>query len=112
MRKIVKEAEFCEECGRIKKPEITEYFCDFCEEQIDNSISTNHNMLEITVFNKVLDFEPYDLTFCSWKCLLNKLKTIKCSSFITLPYLIYDQNHYKKGIMEKDFFDLFKPEGE
>ena len=112
MRKVVREAEFCKECGNVKNHEVREYFCDFCEEQIDTINSSEHNMLDITVFNKNVDIEPYDLFFCSWKCLLNKIKTLKCDSFISLPYLMYDHNHYRKGIMEKDFFDLFENKGE
>lgn len=109
MRKVVKEKEMCKHCGNVKHYEVSEHFCDFCDKQININNESKLSILDVTVFSKIRDDDidrTYDLSFCSWKCLISKVKTLKCDDFITLPYLYYGK--YEKGIMAEDFFDLLK----
>ena len=106
MLKVVKEREICECCGNTKNYEVEEYFCDFCNELIAVKDKSKYNMLDITIFCNDHNIEPYDLVFCSWKCLMKKLKTIKNDGFISLPNLIYVK--HEDGITAKDFFKLLK----
>lgn len=110
MRKVIKEAEFCKECGSVKNYEVIERFCDFCDEQIVTNDESKLGILDITIFSKIQkdddEDRTYDLSFCSWKCLISKIKTLKCDDFITLPFLYYGKQ--EDGVMAKDFFDLLK----
>ena len=110
MYKVVKNREFCECCGSIKHAEIREHFCDSCDRLIDTKDNSKYNMFDITVFSDTQGVKPYDLVFCSWKCLIKKLKTIENDGFITLPYLVY--RDLEEGMLAKDFFDLLKGDDE
>ena len=72
--------------------------CDNCQKQF------NEETLRFTVFHK--DIEAEDFQFCSWACVLEKLKETKTDSFISLPYLSFDAE--KEGQTPQDFFALFK----
>jgi len=108
--KIVKPRVKCMECGNIKEYEEREFFCDYCDNEINNKNIEQHNMLEISVFFKYNDIDNDDNTinyqFCSWKCVIEKLKTIECDYFISLPELIYEPT--KEGLKAKDFLELLK----
>lgn len=76
------------------------YGCDQCRKKIDMQ-KNGIEYLEATVFNH--DDQTTRLQFCSWKCCLKKLKTVKCDHFVNLPFL-----HYDGGILAKEFFKLVK----
>lgn len=76
------------------------YGCDQCRKEIDMQ-KKGVEYLEATIFNH--DDQTTRLQFCSWKCCLKKLKTVKSDYFVSLPYL-----HYDSGILAKEFFKLVK----
>ena len=63
------------------------YGCDYCKKEIDLN-NKDVEYLETTVhYNKQ---EPDRLHYCSWKCCLGHVKTLKTDYFINLPYLSKD----------------------
>jgi hypothetical protein len=94
----------CKACDqRVKRLSDETYGCDTCRAVID----LNHKgseYLEATVFHHN-DTATKRLQFCSWRCCVKKLKTVKTDYFISLPYLHYD----KGSISAKEFFKLVKP---
>lgn len=108
---IIKERTY-KQCGECKRNEMVseeEYGCDNCKTPI-NLISGNRKhreFLDITVFKESAGHAHTDMQFCSWKCLLAKLSTIKCDYFISLPYLHYD-GEVPSGQTAKAFFKAIK----
>ncbi len=103
---IIKERvyEKCPKCGSSKFVSDEEYGCDSCKKKIDLS-KPDSEYLRATVFydpgGKTQDFQ-----FCSWKCVLKKLRRVKSNYFINLPHLHFD--HKKPGLRACDFFKLLK----
>lgn len=89
---IIKEREYktCPECGSKELVEEAVFGCDNCEKPIDfNKSEKEREYLHITVFYH--EKEGTDsLHLCSWKCVFQKLRTLKTDSFIDLPYLSFD----------------------
>lgn len=99
---IIKEAEFkeCKECGSRERLSDDKYGCDNCGKPTENV----SNLLRLTVFNHntVGNNENEHLEFCSWKCCLQKLKSVKTNYFVNLPYLHFDECEVE-GISVQDF---------
>lgn len=99
--KIIKKGERteCGECHRTISVTNDVYGCDTCEKQIDE------NALRVFVFShKGSGASEY--RFCSWACVLKKLKTLKSDYFIDLPFLHFDTA--TKGQHARDFFAAIK----
>lgn len=97
--------EICDKCGNnINLLQNEVWGCDNCGKEFDES----HCRLNATIFYK--QKEEDTLEFCSWKCAIEKLKTIKTDNFIDLPYLAFDdlEGFYQDGSLAKDFFELLK----
>ena len=77
--------------------------CDQCKTRIDLN-KPGQEYLQAIVFYSDNTKQTDHLQFCSWKCCLKKLRTIKTDHFISLPYLLYDT----KKIHAKEFFRLMK----
>lgn len=96
---IIKKQEFkvCKECGDRKLIRNEEYGCDTCKTNIDYlSGGEDRDYLEVTVFHS--NNESRHFQFCSWACVLDKLKTIKTDYFISLPFLKFDSNVKSLGV--------------
>lgn len=96
---IIKKQEFkvCKECGDKKLVKNEEYGCDTCKTNIDYlSGGEDREYLEVTVFHN--NGETERLQFCSWACVLDKLKTLKTDYFISLPYLMFDSSVKSLGV--------------
>ena len=92
----------CKSCNqRVKRIREEVYGCDHCKKEIDMN-EPQREYLEATVFMR--NDQTYQMQFCSWKCCLTKLKTVKSDYFISLPYLHYGDSN----ILAKDFFKLVK----
>lgn len=108
---IVKEATYkaCGECGSRHRLTEEAYGCDCCKKPITLNLTSkgHHDYLEAAVFKN--GAETKHLHFCSWKCALKAIKTVKTDYFVTLPYLLYDET--KKGLRAKDFFAEIKRMG-
>ena len=100
----------CKSCGANKSIQQEEsYGCDYCKKSIDELFQSegkrHADVLELTVF--FTEGDTKHLQFCSWKCVLKKLKTLKTGYFVTLPYLHYEKD-VLKGQGVKDFLALLK----
>ena len=96
--------ENCKECGHTLKQLSEEiYACDNCNEEITDKL----RMRVFTKDEQEDGREAYDLTFCSWKCCLEKLKKIKRKGveFIDLPHISVNLGKPIKG---QKFTDLIK----
>lgn len=92
----------CSECGTRKREITPERFgCDGCNKELHYD-SHKNTYLSIRVMFKAK--ESTQLDFCSWRCALRKLKTLKTDYFISLPYLHFDEK--ESGIRAKDFLPL------
>lgn len=95
--------EKCECCGHRKSIiKDVEYCCDNCGSPME--IGKDGTLLTIGVFNK--DKATINYEFCSWKCVIEKLKTLESDYFINLPYLSFDTDI--SGCSAKDFLSLLK----
>lgn len=107
---IIKEAKY-RKVKRIVEELISDdvYGCDQCKKEMLDigklSIDVFFHDEKIKKQNKG-GADKYD--FCSWKCVIKFLSTIKTDYFISLPFLHYDEKNTTKGTSAKDFFDLFK----
>lgn len=81
------------------------YGCDNCRKEID--FNKEDPYLDLTVFHHEEVSEHF--VFCSWKCVLEKLPSLKTDYFISLPFLHFDAT--QKGIRAKDFLQLLKTSG-
>jgi len=78
--------EHCKTCKQVtKQPEFT-FYCDNCEKEMDDG------SLDLTVFKKKYNTENKRYELCSWKCVFEVLKKVKCNYFISLPLLTYDKD--------------------
>ncbi len=102
---IIKKRQYkgCLKCGAVKMVRDEIHGCDNCKKMID--FNTDTPFLDATIF-KSDSSDATHLYFCSWKCALKRLRSIKCDYFINLPYLRYDKAG--KGIQAKDFWKLIK----
>lgn len=89
---IIKERKFkeCITCGHKEMIGDEEYGCDNCKRKID--LSENRSYLSASVFHHSGETSD-NLHFCSWDCVLKKLKTIQTDYFISLPYLLFDETN-------------------
>lgn len=96
---IIKEAKY-RNVKTIQRKRISDeiYGCDQCRKEIEN-FPNEDARLQLTVFKH--DSESYSLHFCSWKCVLKYLPSIKTDYFATLPYIYYDQNTRNIGELIK-----------
>lgn len=105
---IVKEAKY-RKVRRVVREQISPevYGCDCCKKAINMGLSGKHRAhLELTVFfNGARESER--MQFCSWRCVLKKLPTIKTDYFISLPYLTFDGPE-EKGMRAQDFFSAMR----
>lgn len=92
--------EVCETCGCVQNRFPAQFGCDFCKELINVD-----EELSVSVCGESED----ELQFCSWKCLLSKLKEIHGAYYIRLPLLVYDDT-LPVGQHPKDFMELIKEE--
>ena len=95
----------CSECG-CRKDLIQEesYGCDWCGiEMYETNADKIRDYLEITVYTHDGD-RATRYEFCTWPCLLSKLKTVKTDYFVTTNYLHYDGA--AQGQTAKDFLNL------
>ena len=92
----------CEMCQKHTERLTDEvYGCDQCKKRIDLN-KPERDYLEVTVHTH--EKVATRMQFCSWRCCLKKLKTVRTDYFIALPFL-----HYDKGtINAKEFFKLVK----
>lgn len=96
---IIQEAEYkkCECCNRSTEKLHEEIRgCDLCKTAIPN----DHH-LQITVFSLKTEAASHD--FCSWKHVLEFVRTVTTDHFISLPYLNFD---YPEEV--KEFLSLIK----
>lgn len=104
----IKEATFheCPSCRSRKRLTEEEYGCDECKKPIDYDLDVKQHRqyLQVTVFHH--EGQSEHLEFCSWRCALKGLKKVKSDYFVSLPYLIYDDD--QKGIRAKDFWAALK----
>ena len=108
------EHKTCRLCGHKDSKLIVEesYGCDGCKQPIDDLINANSKnnkyceYLELRIFTENTNSDSKSLSFCSWKCMFKKLKTIKCNHFIVLPYITYGKT--MPGQTVKDFLDCIK----
>ncbi len=77
------------------------YGCDECRKEMDLN-NPDVDYLRSTIHKNNSGYQ--ELTFCSWKCVLKYLPKIKCDYFVSLPYVMYDNN--KKGCTAKDLIKL------
>lgn len=106
MRKTIVSEEVCNKCNHVTQRHEYELYCDNCDEKLSHHTNDEHGFLSINIFSQDPDELSEDMEFCSWKCCLERLKTIDCNYFITLPHLLYDEQ--KKGFRAKDFLKLIK----
>lgn len=109
--RVTKKCDKCNSTLRITKAPVWE--CDEC----GSSMTDNH--LDITIhfhddvpkeyskYDKHNDNDSAGMEFCSWKCLIKKLRTIKTDYFISLPFLSFDEQ-YGNGCKADDFFAELK----
>lgn len=101
---IVKKAKYRKVRRTVREqvsPEV--YGCDYCKKAINMGLSGKHRAhLALTVFFNG-GKEAEHMHFCSWRCVLKHLPTIKTDYFISLPYLTFDGPE-EKGLRAQDFF--------
>jgi hypothetical protein len=79
-----------------------EYGCDECKKPIQRDVKgSHHTYLKADIFRQ--GGATGHLEFCSWTCCLKGLKKVRTDYFVSLPYLIYDDQD-AKGLRAKDFF--------
>jgi len=93
----------CVECGRNELIKDEAFGCDNCEKEID--LSKNQSYLRATLFFH--NNEARDMHFCSWVCVLKKLKTVETDNFIDLPFLSFDDDK-QDGCSVTDFWKAIK----
>ena len=90
---IIKEREHktCKECGHQKLISDEEYGCDNCKKKIN--LEEHEEYLSLTIFHHSSSATPKACHFCSWVCVFEKLKNLRTDSFITLPFLSFDNEN-------------------
>ena len=86
-------------------PEV--YGCDHCKNVITRGTSAggkHRSYLEANIFSN--SQETTRMEFCSWLCCLLGLEKVETDYFISLPYLIYDED--QGGIRAADFFNAMR----
>lgn len=92
----------CEACGcRGEMISNAETVCDNC------SARTDDKYLNLIAFQHKSD-EAREYDFCSWRCVFAKLPSISCDSFVSLPYLHYDEGDGPTSA--RAFFELVAAE--
>lgn len=104
---IKKQREYAPDCkhcgskGKIVQEEI--HACDGC----GKTEVPKGGQFKLTAIVMYKHEENNHLQFCSWKCAIKKLKTVKTDYCISLPYLHFNEE-IKIGESAKDFFKLLK----
>lgn len=107
----------CPTCNAyIMTIEEEQHGCDFCKKVIDLKDDKYGNReshhLEPIIFYKNKTYINKDskrLTFCSWKCVFDYLKTLRNNKkidFVSLPYLSFERDVKDKYC--GDFFEYIK----
>ena len=81
------------------------YGCDGCGKSIDDLLASpntqRHEYLGLTIHFQSKKPAEY-LQFCSWRCVIKRIRTIQTDYFVTLPFL-----HFERDVMTgqgvKDF---------
>lgn len=73
--------------------------CDKCKTPIGN-YPNEPQRLELSVWEKKDSHETKNYHFCSWKCLLNFIPTIKSEYFASMPFLYFDEGNGKRTANE------------
>ena len=85
MHKTIDPGKVCEHCGSTLIHPKEAWFCDHCQEKIDDT-----QYLDSTVFWQN-DSDTNRQEFCSWSCFMDWIRNLtlnkKMINFITLPYL-------------------------
>ena len=93
--------EKCSCCGTRKKLlQDDKYGCDNCFKPIDES----DEVLRVDVHSKAGSVKR--LEFCSWACLLEKMRTVESDYFINLPFLSFDNAGV--GTRPQDFWQAIR----
>lgn len=80
------------------KPEV--YGCDCCRKEI-KEYPNEPSRLTIDVWpDKTGDSMTQHYHFCSWKCVLKFIPTIKSNYFASLPFLYFDEGNGKRTAKE------------
>jgi hypothetical protein len=79
--------------------------CDCCKKVI-KEWPNEQRRLDMTVWHKRDDSDTRHYHFCSWKCVFDFIKTVKCEYFISLPHLSFEDVSDKKT--SKEFINLIK----
>lgn len=104
MKLAEQEWEKCSSCGRNEKIIRQEtYGCDNCLKTIDMN-KKGVEYLDVAIFSHTKNTEHRQ--YCSWKCCINDLRSVKTDYFISLPFLTFDA--VNKGMRAQDFFKLVK----
>lgn len=88
---IIKQTKYkkCKSCGRSSFVSGPVYGCDCCGKEFTEE-GRLEGSLQASVFYADLK-ETSNFHYCSWKCCLKHLKTVKTDYFISLPYLLFDE---------------------
>lgn len=103
--------EKCGECGTVKREIAPEMFgCDQCKKPIsfDSNGKSHHDFLQISVFPKGGGSNAKHSEFCSWECLVKRLKSMKHNyEFVSMPFL-YKGKDVLPGQSVTDLLKLFR----
>jgi hypothetical protein len=97
--RIYQTCPLCKRNGDMISDEV--YGCDQCKKVMDLN-KPEYDYISATVHMR--NDTTTHLEFCSWRCCLTHLRTVKCDNFISLPFLHYSDSR----ILAKDFFKLVK----
>ena len=97
---IIRNIEFeaCEHCGTRKFTRGPIYGCDCCGAKLYDS--------DLTVYLNTLKENEVEMHFCSWLCMLRRLKNIEWDGFIDFPPLY--QTGKRPGAHIYDFWSAIR----
>src|ERR1051325_4753170 len=108
-----REYEKCGTCGhnvRLVKEE--EYGCNNCGKLLYNERTHEAQYLDVTI-HRHGNSSGERMEFCSWHCVVERLRMVECDYFISLPFLHFDD--VPEGQRAQDFFEeidqLFPADG-
>src|SRR3990167_1591003 len=91
-KRIPKKCRLCENV--IGTLQDDSYGCDGCGKSIDDLLASkdtnrcDHLRLDIFFRHK----ETQHLQFCSWRCVVKRLQTIRSDYFVSLPFLHFERD--------------------
>ena len=104
---IIKDREYevCPECGCRQLVSDYVYGCDGCGKEI--LLGKHDEYLSTTVFQQP-SFEDNveDFHFCCWLCFFRKLRELRTTNFIKMPFLTFDSE--QEGLRVDDFWMAVK----